>query len=74
MRIIVRAEIRMANEIDAGQERGEVAKPNQPVTRYVRSADIPAKLEDLGVSRQRLSEWRDVRDAGEQVVERCRWC
>lgn len=28
-----------------------------------------ATLDDLGVPRQRLAEWRDVRDAGEHVVE-----
>lgn len=69
LRMIVRAEVRMADEIDAGQERGEVAKPNQPVSQYVQTADIPATLDELGVTRQRLAEWRDVRDAGERVIE-----
>lgn len=40
-------------EIDAAQERGEVARPNQPVSQYVHGADIPATFEDLGLSRQR---------------------
>jgi hypothetical protein len=30
---------------------------------------VPATLNDLGISRQRLSEWREVRDAGEEIVE-----
>jgi phage N-6-adenine-methyltransferase len=81
LRIITRAEIRMANEVDRGRETGEVAKKNEPVTQYVRTSDVPkpsphpveapvpATLADLGITRQRLSEWRQVRDAGEEVVE-----
>jgi len=68
LRIITRAEMRMANEIDRGQEAGEVRSAGQPS--IVRTSDnTSASLEDLGVSRQRLSEWRAVRDAGEDVVE-----
>ena len=50
-------EIRMANEIDAGQESGEVAKKNQPVSQYVQTSDIPT-YPDLGISRQRVADWR----------------
>ena len=63
--MIVRAEMRMADEIDKGQERGEVANKGQRAN--VRAADI-SELDDLGVSRQRLSEWRKTRDAGMVVV------
>lgn len=69
LRIITRAEIRMADEVDRGQAAGEVAKVNQPVSQYVRSPDIPVTLPDLGVPRQRLSEWREVRDAGQEIIE-----
>lgn len=40
LRIITRAEIRMAREIDAAQERGEVATPGQRSN--VRASDISA--------------------------------
>ena len=72
LRMIVRAEIRMADEIDRGQALGEVALPNQPVSQYVQPADVPkpATYEDLGVARQRVADWRAVRDAGPAFVER----
>jgi hypothetical protein len=69
LRMIVRAEMRIATEIDAGQARGEVATREEHPNGLVRNPDMPpATLETLGVSRQRLSEWRETRDAGEQVV------
>lgn len=68
LRIITRAEIRMADEVDRGQRRGEVARAGD--NQVVRSADDrPATLQELGVSKQRLSEWREIRDAGPEVVE-----
>jgi hypothetical protein len=71
IRIISLAEIRMANEIDAGQERGEVAtqERGRPVSVQGSGTSSAATLDELGVSRQRLSEWREVRDAGPDVVE-----
>lgn len=63
LRIITRAEMRMADEIDRGQESGEVAKAGNP-----HGSNSP-KLGELDISSQRLSEWRDVRDAGPEVVE-----
>lgn len=73
LRIIARAEIRMANEIDRGQASGELDtrggdRGNQHTGANVRTSDN-ATLSDLGVSRQRVSEWREVRDAGEGAVE-----
>jgi phage N-6-adenine-methyltransferase len=70
LRIIARAEIRMADEIDAGQARGELQTAGGDRKTIVRSSDNdPGTLDELGVSRQRLSEWREMRDAGEDVVE-----
>lgn len=70
LRMIVRAEMRMADEIDDGQERGEVATREQHPRGLVLDSDKPpVTFEDLGVSRQRVAEWRDVRDAGEAVIE-----
>jgi hypothetical protein len=59
----------MAEEIDRGQERGEVAKPGGDRT-IVRNGDNgAATFDDLGVSRQRVAEWRKMHDAGEETVE-----
>lgn len=72
LRMIVRAEVRMADEVDAGQKHGTVAKREDSLLRGsdVRTSDNgTTTLNDLGVSRQRLSEWRDVRDAGSPIVE-----
>jgi DNA N-6-adenine-methyltransferase (Dam) len=59
----------MADEIDAAQKKGELACVGRP--QMVRGADnsSPARLRDLGVPRQRIAEWREVRDAGDQVVQ-----
>ncbi len=61
------AEIRMANEVDAAQERGEVARREDNLLRGPddRSSDIgKATLSDLGIDRRHVSDWRRVRDAG----------
>lgn len=65
IRIITRAEMRMANEIDAGKERGEISGHGGDRSSKRQSA----ALEEIGVSHQRVSEWRDLRDAGNEVVE-----
>lgn len=69
IRIITRAEMRMADEIDAGQARGEIAGRGQGknADRNVQAADI--SFDDLGVARQRVQEWREIRDAGEEAIE-----
>jgi hypothetical protein len=69
LRMIVRAEMRMATEVDAGQSRGEVSTGGRPEKPSEPRTVSEATLNDLGVSRQRLSEWRDVRDAGMEVVD-----
>ena len=67
LRIITRAEIRLAREIDAGQERGEIAGPGQRSN--VRAPDI-SDLDDLGLDRRRVAEWRDLAAVGDEGVER----
>lgn len=69
LRMIVRAEMRMADEVDRGQQRGDVAKKEDGRSASVRRADT-STLDELGVDRQRLQEWRKVRDAGMPAVER----
>lgn len=64
----------MADEIDRGQAEGVVAKVgDHSGNQYSGNARSPgnstATLEELGVSSQRVSEWRAVRDAGEEAVE-----
>jgi phage N-6-adenine-methyltransferase len=69
LRIITRAEMRMADEVDRARELGEIARKNQPVSQYVQASDIPATLGDLGIDRRRVAEWSEIRDAGPEVVE-----
>ena len=71
--MIKRAELRMADEIDAAQQRGEVARADahgRGIQSSVRGADTrPATYEELGLTRQRVAEWRELRDAGESVID-----
>ncbi len=62
LRIITRAEMRMANEIDRAQSNNEIAVAG---SRNPESSTYS----ELGISRQRVQEWREVRDAGEAVVD-----
>lgn len=64
LRIITRAEIRMANEIDAAQERGDLPRRGQHAAHAQGSG-----MSDVGIDTRRIAEWRDTRDAGEEVVE-----
>lgn len=61
MSIITRTEIRMADEIDAGQERGEISTGGRP-DETVQTAD------SLGLDRRRVSEWRKTRDRGVEAA------
>ena len=54
----------MADEIDRGQASGKVASQGRQSN--VRSPDI-SNLDDLGATRQRVSEWRRVCDAYDEV-------
>jgi hypothetical protein len=68
LRIITKAESRLADEVDKAQAKGEVAKAGSNPN--VRASDNQAAtLKELNIPRQRLAEWRRVRDAGEGVVE-----
>jgi phage N-6-adenine-methyltransferase len=72
--MIKRAEIRMANEIDAAQERGELATDatggGRPSKTCPKSGQVtPTTYPQLGLSRQRVAEWRDLRNAGEAVID-----
>jgi phage N-6-adenine-methyltransferase len=70
LRIITRAEMRMANEIDRGQAAGELQRAGGARNFIVQPSDNEAaSLDDLGIDRRRVSEWREVRDAGPEVVE-----
>lgn len=73
IRMISRCKIIMADEIDRGQASGELAnrEDGTAIRDHVLSPDVvvPVTYSDLGVSRQRVSEWREIRDAGEAVVE-----
>ena len=62
LRMIVRAEMRMADEIDTGQERGEISSGGRPNETVLTS-------DSLGLDRRRVAEWRETRDAGQEVVE-----
>jgi phage N-6-adenine-methyltransferase len=70
--MIKRAEIRMADEIDAAQSRGEVATRDDgaAIRDHVQSSDKIATMDELGLDRRRVAEWRELRDAGEDVVDR----
>jgi ParB family chromosome partitioning protein len=70
--MIKRAEIRMADELESAQERGEVARVGDFLANQwgVRAADTPpATYPELGISRQRVAEWRELRDAGDHVID-----
>ena len=60
--IKMRAERRMADAVDEGQKKGEIATDGRPKT--VRPSDgiMPEPLAEIGVSRQRLQEARKIRD------------
>ena len=56
----------MADEIDRGQESGEVATRGGDRDSNVRTSGNrnEATLGELGISSQRVSEWREVRNTG----------
>jgi phage N-6-adenine-methyltransferase len=59
LRIITRAEMRMADEVDADPSIARNGQHGQAVQ----------TLDSLGLDRRRIAEWREVRDAGEDRVE-----
>jgi hypothetical protein len=69
LRMIVRAEMRMADEIDRGQASGEVASAgDNPIVRA--SDNQVITYESLGIDRRRVAEWRAIRDADPAFVEK----
>ena len=70
--MIKRAEIRMADEIDAAQARGDVARPTDSLRQNTvarNSGNGAVTYDELGVTGQRVAEWRELRDAGEGMVD-----
>ena len=67
LRIILRAEGRLVAAIDEGQANGVIPSRG----RHVRTADMThgVGLDAIGVSRQRLNEWRAIAAAGSALVE-----
>lgn len=63
--IRARAEMRLAEEYDAAQERGEVAtRQNNPGSAgHVVGSNMPATAADLGLRRDEIHEARKLRDA-----------
>lgn len=64
--IKLRAERRLADAVDKGQEEGEIAKAGRPVKPPQPGgfSEAPkSTLEDIGVTQQRLTEARKLRDA-----------
>jgi hypothetical protein len=64
IRVITRAEIRMAEELDRGRAEGDIAQAGDNQHTEVRQT-----LADLNIDHRRLGEWRKVRDAGVGRVE-----
>lgn len=61
----LRAEIRLADIVEAGQADGSIETPGGDRTSNVRTPDnAPERLADLGVDRRRLGEARQLRDLG----------
>jgi hypothetical protein len=57
------AQIRLAEEFDAAQQRGELASGGRPKTVRDENGLAPATAADLGLSRREIHEARQLRDA-----------
>jgi hypothetical protein len=71
LRIEVLAQIRIVEEYDAAQQRGEVAGEggdHRSITALSADSDRLPTLEDLDLDRRRMSEWRDMARAGEDAA------
>ena len=67
--LLKRTEIRLADEIDAGQASGEIAiKEGRPTSTQILSTSAPATLAELGINSGRVTEWRKVGKAGFEHV------
>lgn len=54
---------RLADEYDAAQERGEVAGHGGARNFNVQPTDVEPTAADIGLTRQRIQEYREIRDA-----------
>lgn len=61
--IRARAEMRLAEEYDAAQDRGEVAKSGQRNDLVVGNNEVKPTAADLGIRRDEIHEARKMRDA-----------
>jgi ParB family chromosome partitioning protein len=61
--IKLKAEIKLADCVDAGQERGEISKAGQPERIISTTDNSPSTLADLGLNGQKVLEARRIRDA-----------
>jgi len=69
-RIILRAEIRLVDEIDLGQANHELLQSVDTLKRGpVAQTSTSINYADLGITSQGVSEWREISDAGEAAVE-----
>lgn len=58
--LLIRAKRNAGQRIAEAQERGEVARPGEPISQMSRTmtSELPATLAELGVSRNESSEWK----------------
>lgn len=61
LKIEAEAKSRLADEYDAAQERGEVAKPGKPIN--VPSGNNKATTDQIGIDRKQIHDAREIRDA-----------
>ena len=73
LRVELLAQMRIAREYAGAQVRGEVAKADgtthhRPKEGVPATDTLPATVDDLGLDRRRMADWRKMADAGEAVV------
>jgi hypothetical protein len=73
LRLVLRAELRMVDEIRVARERREIARRKDgPAIRDLdRTSDkiAPATLAEIGVDRRRVHEWRILAEVGFEWIE-----
>lgn len=74
LRLLVRARIRMADEVDRAQEEGELATSADGYkfvhgVSFPNGKETPAPVTSLGVTYKQIHEWRKFRDAGLDAAE-----
>jgi hypothetical protein len=61
---MMEAEIKIAEAIAVGQANGQLAPAHRPESVRAPDTSAPATYGEIGVSRQRVAEWRRLRDTG----------